>query len=446
VSREDVVPTMSLGRPSPTYKWWVVGMLWFICFFNYADRQAIFSVLKLLEGEFRFSKGEQGLIGGAFMWVYALMSPFAGQVGDRLRRKTVILVGLYIWSIVTGFTAACSSVKQFIVVRATEGLGETFYFPASMSLISDYHSRRTRSRAMGLHQTSVYAGTVGGGALAGWLGQDLGWRVPFVAFGVLGVVLGIVLFAFIREPARNEAERIEAGGVETPPPTPVPLGAFLKEVANTPTLLILFLAFVGANSVAGVFLTWTPTFLTESFGLSVKQSAIVSSLALWIPCILGSIAGGLWADRWRRRTPGGRILSQASGMILGAPFIVVAGLTGDISSGHAAPLWMAVVALVGFGFFKGIYDANIWASMYDVVTPSRRGTALGIANMVGWLGAGVSAPVIGYAVDYGVPMSTAIAYTSIAYLLVGLLLINAGLVFAPRDIQHAEAPAGSLST
>jgi sugar phosphate permease len=193
-----------------------------------------------------------------------------------------------------------------------------------------------------------------------------------------------------------------------------------------------------------VFLTWTPTYLTENFGLSVKNAAFVSSLALWIPCILGSVTGGFLADRWRRRLPGGRILSQASGMVFGAPFIVVAGMTGDVSTGHASPLWMAVIALIGFGYFKGVYDANIWASMYDVVTPSRRGTAVGIANMIGWLGAGVSAPVIGYAVDYGIPMSTAIAYTSIAYILVGLLLISAGFVYAPRDIRHAEVPVGEI--
>lgn len=50
----------------PGYPWAVVGMLWFICFFNYADRQAIFSVFPVLEAEFGFSKQELGLIGSAF--------------------------------------------------------------------------------------------------------------------------------------------------------------------------------------------------------------------------------------------------------------------------------------------------------------------------------------------------------------------------------------------
>ncbi len=152
-------------RPRSWYPWAVVAMLWFICFFNYADRQAIAAILPALEDEFGFTKSQLGLIGAAFMWVYALTAPFAGGVGDRTSRKLLILGGLYVWSIITGFTAACSKLWQFVFVRGAEGLGETFYFPASMSLVSDYHSKRTRSRAMSLHQTSVYAGTIGGADL-----------------------------------------------------------------------------------------------------------------------------------------------------------------------------------------------------------------------------------------------------------------------------------------
>src|SRR5262252_1252922 len=83
------------------YKWWVVGMLWFVCFFNYADRQAIASVFPALETEFHFTKPELGLIGSAFMWVYAAGAPFAGFVADRARRKDLILGGCLFWSFVT---------------------------------------------------------------------------------------------------------------------------------------------------------------------------------------------------------------------------------------------------------------------------------------------------------------------------------------------------------
>ena len=78
---------MSLAD-SPRYRWYVVGMLWCISFFNYADRQAIFSVFPLLEREIGLTPVQLGLLGSSFAWVYGLMGPFAGFVVDRMKRKT----------------------------------------------------------------------------------------------------------------------------------------------------------------------------------------------------------------------------------------------------------------------------------------------------------------------------------------------------------------------
>ncbi|MBL9124905.1 MAG: MFS transporter, partial [Planctomycetaceae bacterium] len=177
--------------PPGNYRWAIVGMLWFICFFNYADRQAISAVLPLLKDEFKFSDEQLGLIVSAFMWIYGATAPLGGIVGDRVSRKFVILGGLYVWSAVTGMTAFCQRFWQFVFVRGAEGLGETFYFPASMSLVSDYHGTDTRSRAMSLHQTGVYAGIIAGGVVTGWVAQFYGWRAPFLFFGGGGILLGL---------------------------------------------------------------------------------------------------------------------------------------------------------------------------------------------------------------------------------------------------------------
>ena len=131
-------PESETPPPSTNYRWTVIGMLWFICFFNYADRLAIFSIFPVLEKQYHFSKSELGVIGAAFTWVYALASPIAGLIGDRYPRKWVILAGLYVWSLITGLTAQCTKVWHFVLVRGSEGLGETFYFPA-----------RTRDRGCG---------------------------------------------------------------------------------------------------------------------------------------------------------------------------------------------------------------------------------------------------------------------------------------------------------
>ena len=185
-----------------------------------------------------------------------------------------------------------------MIVRATEGLGETFYFPATMSLISDYHTKRTRSRAMGLHQTSVYAGTIGGTAIAGYLAEEYGWQAPFKVFGIAGIVLAVVLFIFLREPARNEAERLEAKTLdETPNPPAIPLTQFLRELVHTPSALLLIAAFFGANSVAFVFVSWMPKYLAERFNMSLGTAAFSAAFYFRMASIVGSLFGGWLADR-----------------------------------------------------------------------------------------------------------------------------------------------------
>jgi MFS family permease len=174
-------------------KWRLVAMLWCISFFNYADRQAIFSVFPLLERELHLTPVQLGLLGSGFAWVYGLAAPLAGWAVDRWSKRRVVLGGLHVWSVVCMATATSRTFMHLFLFRAAEGLGETFYFPASTALISEHHDARTRSRALGAHQTSVYMGTIGGGFFAALIAQHYGWRLSFIVFGALGVLLGLAL-------------------------------------------------------------------------------------------------------------------------------------------------------------------------------------------------------------------------------------------------------------
>ena len=418
-----------------TYKWWVVVMLWFVCFFNYADRQAIFSVFELLKSEMSLSDVQLGIVGASFMWVYALIGPIAGLVGDRFNRKTLIITGLVFWSLITLATALSTRYSHLVLFRALEGFGEAFYFPASMSMLSDYHQPRTRSRAMSIHQSSVYAGTIAGGSLAGILGQQYGWRSSFYLFGLLGILLGVLLLMLLREPDRAGStdtdqhkvglsgaskESPETGGVRTS--VPAAQGCLLSvknllspigELFANPMVRILTLVFVGANFVAMIFLTWMPSFLFRKFNLSLAMSGVSATAYLQIASVLGVLSGGVLADRLAKRNRAGRMITQAIGLTFGVPFIFLAGWTLSVP--------VVILALTGFGYFKGFYDANIWASLHDVVRPERRASAVGLMNSIGWIGGGV-APVAIAAASERFGMSACISANSVIYLLVAALL------------------------
>jgi MFS family permease len=431
--------TLPVTERSSTYKWCVVAMLWFVCFFNYADRQAIFSVFPILKAEMKLSDVQLGIVGGAFMWVYAAIGPLAGLVGDRLRRKTLIVGGLIFWSLITIATALSTKYWHLVVFRAIEGFGEAFYFPAAMSLISDYHGRGTRSKAMGICQSSVYAGTIAGGTVAGFLGQYHGWRSGFYLFGSLGVLLGFVLVTLLKEPARGQAESDdqtqadEATGGHTPARTArnaagrEPIGSVLASIFANPMVLVLITVFVGANFVAAIFLTWMPSFLTRKFAMSLSMAGLNGTAWLQLASVAGVLTGGFLADRLARRSRAGRMFTQAIGLALGIPFIFLTGYTLSAT--------VLVLAMVGFGYFKGLYDANIWAALYDVVPPARRATALGFMNSIGWLGGGI-APVAIAAASQHYGMSACLSGTSVIYGLAAIVYLFGIRAFLRRTVTQ----------
>jgi MFS family permease len=185
-------------------------------------------------------------------------------------------------------------------------------------------------------------------------------------------------------------------------------------------------AFLCANFVAVVLLSWMPKFLHDRFHLNLAMAGLAATIFAQLASMLGSPMGGWLADTLRPRIPGGRLLVQAIGVFAGAPFVVLCGMTNSIG-------WL-VVALTAWGFAKGLYDANIFASVYDVIPAESRGSAAGLMNTVGWLGGGAAAPLtIGIlANSYG--LGVAIALASAVYLMAGAFLLAGVLWFVKRDL------------
>lgn len=398
-------------------KWWVLGMLWIVCFLNYADRQAISSLFPLLEHEFGFSKAELGLIGSAFMWVYAFSSPFAGFAGDRKSRKGLIVVGCLLWSLMTGMTGFCARLWQFVAARSLIGLGESVYFPSATSILSDYHSR-TRSTALSFHQSAVYIGTIAGGGFAALIAEMAGWRWAFYGFGAAGLLIALMVAIWLREPIREAViERNNKVGM---------LEA-LRDLLRLPGVILLMLAFACANGVGAIFLVWAPSFLFEKFHLSLVAAGFSAVAAIQLASAVSAPLSGILADRLSVSIKGARMFVQAAALVLGS-FCVVA-------VGHAATMPLLLGAMICFGLCKGAYDGGIFASVFDLVPPAERASAAGLMNMLGWGGGALGPLAIGLVSSFGhgtsmERMSNGISWSGIAY------LAAAGLIFSAWRLRR----------
>lgn len=416
-------------------KWIVLGMLWWICLLNYADRQAISSLFPLLERDFGFSKAQLGLIGSAFMWVYAASAPLAGYAGDRFSRRFLIIGGCFFWSLMTALTGWCGRVWQFTGARALIGLGESVYFPSAASMLSDYHGPATRSTALSLHQSAVYVGTIAGGWLGAVIAEHYGWRWAFYAFGAAGVLLSLLLALRLGEPLRGASEALP------PEKTGASRGilAVFGSLLSRPAVLLLMGGFAFANGVSAIFLVWAPTFLFEKFHLGLVSAGFSAVAAIQISCAVSAPLSGILADRLSLTVSGARMLVQSAALVAGSLCVMLIG--------RASTMEALIGAMICFGLCKGAYDGGIFASVFDLVPPGERASVAGLMNLTGWGGGALGPLVIGFAATYGSGtgaqrMSSAISWSGAAYLVASMLLLAAFATFRSRSREGDSVTGG----
>ena len=404
------------------YPWLVLAMFWTVYFLNHADRQILFSVFPLVERELGLTSAQLGLLGSSFQLVYAVLVPVAGLLGDSLNRKNIIVTALLLWSATTVCSGLASQFVVFLALRALTGAGEAFYYPAATSILGDYHGSRTRAFAMSIHQTSLYFGVVISGTLAGYIGQHFGWRTAFLAFGAIGIVVAAVLRIFLREPVRGQMEQVRDAHEG--------IGARLAEVFRSPSAIALILCFCGMNFAGVAVVTWSPTLVYREFHYSLAEAGFHSTIYHQAGAFVGVLLGGKLADRWAVRHLVARPWIQAVGLAGATPFLYWLGTAHSPMS--------AFIALGAFGVFRGLYDSNLFASLFEVISPGARSTTVGLTLSAGFL-LGGSSPVLVGKLSESIGLGPAVGATAITFLLAAILMaLNAWRWFGPAAQRMRE--------
>ncbi len=356
------------------YKWELIVWLWCAFFLNQADRQIYNVVLPLIKADLQLTDVQLGLVASVFTWSLGLLVPLSGYAGDVLRRKWIIVLSLLVWSAATMLTGVSGGIALIVLFRSVTAGAEAFYAPSSHSLMGQYH-HETRGLAMAIHQTSLYAGVIASGLVAAWIGDHYGWRTAFYLFGGLGVVLAFVASFRLQDTPQPTGESTER----------LTLATGVRVILQKPTAVAICIGFAGLVFVNVGFLTWMPTFLRERFHLSLAQAGFASMFYHHAAAAVGVLLGGQLSDRWVRRRPQTRLFLQGAGFLLGAPFIYLMGMSES--------LLLTYFALAGFGIGRGIYDANQYPGLYDVIAPRYRSSAAGIMIAFGFI-TGAFAPLL----------------------------------------------------
>jgi MFS family permease len=369
------------------YKWELLALLSCAFFFHQADR-ALFSVVLLpIQKELGLTDGQMGEIGSWMFATLAVMVPLAGFLGDRLSRKWIITCSLIFWSCATSVTGLATGMLGLILFRSVAtGGGESFYAPSAYALLASHHTT-TRSTALSIHQAALYAGLMCSGYLAGLVEAAWGWRSVFYLFGGAGVLLGLVFIFRLRD--------AEAGGTPNTPSAEATGGKpnsedsdkpgvweAVRALVKTPSALLATAGFCAVVFVNNAYVFWAPTFVMEKFKdapepMTLTQAAGGAMLYHHLAAFCAIMAGGFLTDWMVARYPRFRLALQGAALLLGAPMIWWIGAAGTVGA-----TWLA---MAGYGVFRGLFEVNTHASLFDVVRPRYRSTAVGLMTMTAFI-------------------------------------------------------------
>ena len=174
------------------YPWVVVALLWVVALLNYMDRQMLSTMQVSMKADIHeLNQAEAfGALMAVFLWVYGIVSPFAGMVADKVDRKWLVVGSLFVWSGVTLAMGYATSFNQLYYLRGIMGISEALYIPSALSLLADWHEGKSRSLGIGIHMTGIYMGQAVGG-FGAVVAAMLSWKTAFHWFGIIGICFGV---------------------------------------------------------------------------------------------------------------------------------------------------------------------------------------------------------------------------------------------------------------
>jgi len=256
--------------PSSVERWYVLGMTCLIYAINIADRYVVSTVLEPIRLELRLTdSGVAFLTGVPLALFYVTFGLPISWLADRSNRRNILAVSLIVWS---GFTMACGLSRtylQFLLARIGVGAGEAGGLPPSSAILSDCFPAERRPMAFTVLALGAPIGAWLGADMAGAVANAYGWRRAFIALGIPGLIVGVMVYLTIREPVRGRLDAV----TDTHKPTMLDSLRFLWSQRAAVNVLMT----TGVCTLWGWGLIWwTPTFLMRTYGLDVGAAGAVT--------------------------------------------------------------------------------------------------------------------------------------------------------------------------
>lgn len=392
-----------------TQAWLCVALLWIVALLNYLDRVILTTMHGSVVAAIPMTEAQFGLLTSVFLWVYAVLSPFAGFLADRFSRRKVIIGSLFAWSAMTWLTGHAKTFDQLLFARALMGISEAAYIPAAMALIMDFHRGPTRSLANGIHVSGVFVGS-GLGGIGGWLAERHDWGYAFNLFGVIGLVYAVFLIFLLRDGPREQTPALEAS-VSATETSFIPA---MKSLFSRPSFFLALIYWGLLGVVGWGVMGWMPTYFKEHFHLGQGEAGFSATGYLQAAALVGVIFGGALTDRWSRNGEHRRITITVIGLCIAAPGILLAANTSVLA--------VAIGGLMFYGLMRSFADVNMMPILCLVADPRYRATGYGILNCFSCIVGGLTIYAGGALRDANVSVSRIFVFSAASLVVCAIIL------------------------
>ncbi len=360
------------NKPTPvtSYQLRLLAVLALINFVNFAARQVYVPLIPLLREHLHITDAQLGDLQTALLIVLAAASIPFGFLADRISRKVVIGIGILCWSLATFAGGFANSFIFFLIARSVVGLGEAAYAPAGQSMISGAFPEDRRAFAQSIFASGMLLGGACGQVLGGIIAPRYGWQYALFVVGIAGLIPGLALF-----------------GLEDPPRGPRSDVVPFRRLLGVPAFLAMLAAGTCITFSVVSIITWGVDFAVSYKDFSLKEASVSIALILLLSMALGVLAGGFVADRMHRRYSYGRLLAIASGLLLAAPFLLLAIQSEEKQT--------VLVGLFIAGFFMSWYHGPVTAVLHDMMPKRAHATSIGVYLFVTQLLGGLGPHVVG---------------------------------------------------
>lgn len=427
---------MAVHSNSPGRERFAVALLAIITLFLFADQNLMAPNLTQIADDFGFSAVERDvMLGGNIsfvFWVFGgLVTLGIGYLTDRISRKALFVAVILVGEIPCLLTGFAQTYTQLFWLRALTGIGIGGALPLVYSLLGDYFSPKLRTAASAYMALAMGLGIAVGQLLAGFIGPEYGWRLPFILVALPNFFLALIFWLTMQEPVRGQAEAglkdlIETGQIYT---ARINWSEY-KQLFRIKTNLLVFLQGIPGTVPWGVFFIFLNDYLSQDKGYSVETATLIVTI-IGGAAIFGGFLGGLMGHKLYNLKP--KYLPALCGITTLLGIIPTAILINIPDQTGVADPSMALALVSGLftGFTISITGPNVKAMLLNVNLPETRGSIFSLFNLTDDLGKGFG-PVIISILIVSLGRTWAFNVANLFWLFCGVILLWLIWVF-PKD-------------